>query len=142
MHEFGHRTRGRRWRPVAIPIQPYAGYACVHFAEVWCRGCNARFTVRHTTGDPGFVVDLSFRYVAPRVSRYLLPRSESLVLTLVCKNSADPLELSYADYCGRIVAAADLERTVKAKRPWQTPHGACRETWQAGDWTPTLFGSA
>jgi hypothetical protein len=321
-----HIDRLPPFRLIQCPLCGGTSFTTVDFAEVWCDECNARFTVRHTTGDPGFVVDLSFRRVTPRHSRYLLPWSKSLVLTLVCKNSADPLDLSHADYCyrpdctpdqaaltdgsgslraglhacapgdlydwslsgwvptgyepngygsydliwpdgrteswpataflpasgldwdgryrleqaitlltghapagtcreaclaaldalrkrpsrpprlppfipwprrgelapgekyllhrwvvqtyeeagmvaarpvwlvvvdaaaeeyahrwrvvrdnlcphcGRPVAAADLDETVKAKRPWRTPHGACRETWRAGDWTPTLFG--
>jgi hypothetical protein len=312
------------FRLIQCPLCAGTAFTTVDFAE----GCSARFTVRHTAGDPGFVVDLSFRHVTSRVSCYLLPRSESLVLTLVYKNGADPLDLTHSSHChrpdctpdqaaltdgggslrtglhacaagdlydwsfygrvpggydhnrhgyhelvwpdgraeswpataflpvsgldwderarlkqtitlltghapagagrdgciavleelgkrpsrppslpyrspwprredlaaeekyllhrwilrrdpgdgvvtavpvwlvvvdaaeekyaprwrvtrdnlcphcGRAVAAADLDRTVDAKRPWRTPHGACRETWQAGDWTPTLFGSS
>jgi hypothetical protein len=41
--------------------------------------------------------------------------------------------------CGRLVPADEVGMKVNPKRPWETPHGYCRELWQQHDWQPTLF---
>jgi hypothetical protein len=41
--------------------------------------------------------------------------------------------------CGRSVTADEVAMQVNQKRPWETPHGHCRELWQQHGWQPTLF---
>lgn len=47
----------------------------------------ATFTVRHTAGDPGWVIETWFSTTLSNASRYLLPRTTDLWLTLVLKDS-------------------------------------------------------
>src|SRR5690606_25799818 len=76
-------------------------FASVDFAQVWCSTCNANFTVRHTAGDPGFVVDCTWEHYSGRHGHFLLPRTADLCLTLVLKDSGDPLDLTHDESCWR-----------------------------------------
>ncbi|MCQ3972412.1 MAG: hypothetical protein DPW09_03075 [Anaerolineae bacterium] len=87
-----------RLPPFALIKCPLCGgteFTSLDFASVWCNRCNARYQSRYTAGDPGFVVDCSWEHYHYGPARYLLPRSPSLGLYLVLKNSADPREMSH-----------------------------------------------
>jgi ribosomal protein S27AE len=79
----------------------FARYAGSH------KRCNANFTVRHTAGDPGFVVDCTWEHHSGRHARYLLPRIADLCLMLVLKDSGDPLDFTHSDHCWRDDCAPD-----------------------------------
>jgi hypothetical protein len=89
------------FRLIQCPLCGGAAFTTVAFASVWCNGCNANFNVRYTAGDPGFVVDCTWPHLSYRESIYLIPRSEDLLLTMVFKNSGDPLDLSHDKHCHR-----------------------------------------
>ena len=38
-------------------------FVSIDHASVWCSHCNAQFFVRHTSGDPGYVVDCFTKWV-------------------------------------------------------------------------------
>ncbi|MBP8000064.1 MAG: hypothetical protein KA314_14790 [Chloroflexi bacterium] len=75
-------------------------FTTVGFTTLWCDRCQAQFHVRHTAGDPGFVVDCTWEHYQPAAANYLLPRTPDLQLTMVFKNSGDPLDLNDR-YCHR-----------------------------------------
>jgi hypothetical protein len=89
------------FRLIQCPLCGGSDFTTVGFAEVWCDGCHAQFSVRHTAGDPGFVVDCTWRYYQYRAARYLVPRSDELLMTMVFKNSGDPLDLTHSRHCHR-----------------------------------------
>jgi hypothetical protein len=95
------------FRLIQCPLCAGTAFTTVAFAKVWCDGCQAQFSVRHTAGDPGFVVDCSWPYYDPRAADYILPRGGDLLLTMVFKNSGDPLELSHSRHCHRSDCTAD-----------------------------------
>jgi hypothetical protein len=91
-------------------------FTTVAFTTVWCDDCNVQLTVRHTAGDPGWVCDVTnWSYLAYRTSRYLLPRSDDLVLTMVCKNGGDLLDLTHSDQCHRPDCSAEQLALTKAE---------------------------
>lgn len=73
------------FRLIQCPLCGGDAFTTVAFAEVWCDGCHAQFSVRHTAGDPGFVVDCTWRYYQCRAARYVIPRSDDMLLTSVGK---------------------------------------------------------
>jgi hypothetical protein len=77
-------------------------FTSVDFAQVWCNTCNANFTVRHTAGDPGFVVDCSWEHYSGRHAHYLLPRTADLCLTVALKDSGTCWMIRQAQYDGAI----------------------------------------
>jgi hypothetical protein len=84
------------FRLIKCPLCGGTEFTSLAFAEVWCDACNVQFNVRHTAGDPGFVVDIiNWDHVCYRQSRYLLPRSRGLVLTMVYKSGGDPFSQTY-----------------------------------------------
>jgi hypothetical protein len=88
--------RNPPFRLIKCPLCGGAEFTSLAFAEVWCDNCNVQFQVRHTAGDPGFVVDIiNWDHVCYRQSRYLLPRSRGLVLTMVYKSGGDPFSQIY-----------------------------------------------
>jgi hypothetical protein len=95
------------FRLIQCPLCAGTAFTTVAFAEVWCDGCQAQFSVRHTAGDPGFVVDCTWPYYDPRAADYILPRGGDLLLTMVFKNSGDPLDLSHGRHCHRADCTAD-----------------------------------
>jgi hypothetical protein len=96
-----HVDHNPPFRLIQCPLCGGTDFTTVAFAEVWCDGCQAQFTVRHTAGDAGFVLDATWRHLNYRAARYLVPRSESLLMTMVFKNSGDPLDLTHDRYCHR-----------------------------------------
>lgn len=48
---------------IECPLCDCKTFVSVDHASVWCQDCNARFTTRHTAGDPGFVVDCHTEHV-------------------------------------------------------------------------------
>ncbi|MBK9054684.1 MAG: hypothetical protein IPL78_28390 [Chloroflexi bacterium] len=76
-------------------------FTTVGFTTLWCDRCQAQFHVRHTAGDPGFVVDCTWEHYQPAAANYLLPRTPDLQLTMVFKNSGDPLDLTHHTHCHR-----------------------------------------
>ncbi len=87
------------FRLIQCPLCSGTAFTTVAFAEVWCDSCHAQFSVRHTAGDPGFVVDCTWRYYQYRAAYYVVPRSDDLLLTMVCKRGGDPLDLSCKTHC-------------------------------------------
>ena len=75
----------------------YGQFASLDFAGVWCNCCNANFYVRHTAGDPGFVVQVEWNNVNYLRARYLLPRTDNLSMHMVFKKpglaSRDPRDM-------------------------------------------------
>lgn len=45
-------------------------FTSLDHASVWCDKCNAEFTVRHTSGDPGYVVDCFTKWVYKSEAKY------------------------------------------------------------------------
>ena len=90
-----HVDHSAPFRLIKCPLCWGTEFASVDFARVWCNICNASFTVRHTSGDPGFCLDVHFGNYLGRHAHYLLPRTADLCLTLVLKDSGDPLDLAY-----------------------------------------------
>lgn len=67
--------------------------------SIWCEECNANFTVRHTAGDPGVVVDA---HINPKqVSGYLLPEGK-LSFWMILKDCNEGLNdrTSWCAYIG------------------------------------------
>ncbi len=101
---------GLNWEVMQPGLPPFALIRCplcsgtsftsLEGASTWCDRCNARFLVRSTAGDPGFVVDVSWEYYDPSAALYLLPRTRTLRSTLVLKDSADPRDMSQEDCAG------------------------------------------
>jgi hypothetical protein len=89
------------FRLIKCPLCWGTDFTSVDFAQVWCDTCNASFTVRHTAGDPGFVMDCTWEHYSGRHAHYLLPCTADLCLTLVLKDSGDPLDLSHDEPCWR-----------------------------------------
>lgn len=89
------------FRLIQCPLCGGAEFTTVAFSSVWCNGCNANFSVRYTAGDPGFVVDCTWPHLSYREARYLIPRSDELLLTMVFKTSGDPLDLTHDPHCYR-----------------------------------------
>ncbi len=97
-----HVDRNAPFRLIQCPLCDGTTFVSVGFSGVWCDQCQAEFHVRHTAGDAGFVVDCTFAHHQPTAARYLLPRSDELVLTMVCKNGGgDPLDLTHDRHCFR-----------------------------------------
>lgn len=96
-----HIDSSAPFRLIRCPFCWGTEFVSVDFAQVWCNTCNANFTVRHTAGDPGFVVDCTWEHYSGRHSHYLLPRTADLCLTLVLKDSGDPLDFTRGDGCWR-----------------------------------------
>lgn len=91
-------TQCRGLPPFALIHCPLCGgteFTSSDLASAWCDRCNAQFTVRPTAGDPGFVVDARWPYYAYLSARYLMPRSDSLYLCLVLKDSRDPRDMAH-----------------------------------------------
>lgn len=86
---------------IKCPLCWGTDFTSVDFAQVWCDTCHATFTVRHTAGDPGWVIETWFSTTLSNASRYLLPRTTDLWLTLVLKDSGDLLDLTHEDHCWR-----------------------------------------
>ena len=96
-----HIDRTPPFRVIHCPLCGGTAFTTVALAEVWCDGCHAQFSVRHTAGDPGFVVDCTWPFYQPGAARYLLPRSDELLLTMVFKRGGDPLALTHTGDCHR-----------------------------------------
>ncbi|MCI0643450.1 MAG: hypothetical protein L0346_01010 [Chloroflexi bacterium] len=96
-----HIDRLAPFKLIKCPLCWGIDFASVDFAQVWCNGCGANFTVRMTAGDPGFVVDCVWPYYQWRPARYLLPATGELLLTLVLKDSGDPVDLTHDEWCHR-----------------------------------------
>lgn len=96
-----HIDRHPPFKVIKCPLCSGTGFTSVDFAQVWCDTCNANFTVRHTSGDPGFVVDCTWQHYSGHNAHYLLPRTAELCLTLVLKDSGDLLELTHNEHCWR-----------------------------------------
>ncbi|MCI0580177.1 MAG: hypothetical protein L0332_18005 [Chloroflexi bacterium] len=93
-----HIDRLAPFKLIKCPLCWGIDFASVDFAQVWCNGCGATFTVRMTAGDPGFVVDCFWPYYHWRPARYLMPATDGLLLTLVLKDSGDPLDLTHDEW--------------------------------------------
>ncbi|MEZ4641623.1 MAG: hypothetical protein R3E31_02600 [Chloroflexota bacterium] len=101
-----HVDRNAPFRLIQCPLCDGTTFVSVGFSGVWCDRCQAEFRVRHTAGDPGFVVDCTWAHYQPAAARYLLPRSDELVLTMVCKNGGPstssgqaPHDLTHSQHC-------------------------------------------
>jgi len=86
---------------IKCPLCWGTDFTSVDFAQVWCDTCNVTFTVRQTAGDPGWVLETWLSTTLSDVSRYLLPRTSDLWLTMVLKDSGDPLDLAHGEHCWR-----------------------------------------
>jgi hypothetical protein len=102
-----HIDHNPPFRLIQCPLCSGTDFVTVAFVEAWCHNCNAQFNVRHTAGDPGFVVDVKCRYAWPGAARYLLPRTDELLLTMVFKDSGDPLDLVHSPHCHRSECTPD-----------------------------------
>lgn len=88
--------RNPPFRLIKCPFCGGSDFTSLALAEVWCDACNVQFNVRYTAGDPGFVVDTSnWKNICYRRSRYIVPRCQDLVLTMVYKSGGDPFSQSY-----------------------------------------------
>ena len=89
------------FRIIQCPLCRGTAFTTVAFSSVWCDSCNAKFIVRYTAGDPGFVVDCTWEHVSFRDAYYLMPRTTDLQLTMVFKSGGDPLDLTHDPHCHR-----------------------------------------
>jgi hypothetical protein len=80
---------------IKCPLCGGAEFGSVEMASAWCERCNAQFYLRMTAGDPGWVVDVTWRYVRFLEVRYVMPEVESLTLHMVLKDSGDPRDLRH-----------------------------------------------
>ncbi|MFW6097988.1 MAG: DUF7567 family protein [Chloroflexota bacterium] len=96
-----HIDSSAPFRLIKCPLCWSIDFTSVDFAQVWCDTCNATFTVRHTAGDPGWVIETWLSTTLFNASRYLLPRTNDLWLTLVLKDSGDLLDLTHDEHCWR-----------------------------------------
>ena len=102
----------RHLPPFALVKCPLCGsteFTSVDLASAWCDRCNARFTVRSTAGDPGFVVDCTWEHYNPAAARYVIPRTDTLYLCLVLKDSGDPRDMQHDPQGWCFSAARDEE---------------------------------
>ena len=114
-------TQCQRLPPFALikcPLCSGAVFTSLDLASAWCDRCNARFTVRPTAGDPGFVVDARWSHYSFLSARYIMPRSNSLYLCLVLKDSLDPRDMTH-DPDGACWSAA-REGRCHPDAPWLT----------------------
>jgi hypothetical protein len=86
---------------VKCPLCHGTEFVTLDLASAWCRNCNARFTVEHTAGDPGFHLRCDWGQQSWQASHYLLPKWPELALVLTLKDSGDPLDMSWDPSCGR-----------------------------------------
>jgi hypothetical protein len=84
---------------IQCPLCSGTSFTTLDLASAWCDRCNANFQVRSTAGDPGFVVDVTWAHYNPLVARYVVPRTEKLLSTLVLKDSRDPRDMSREHCC-------------------------------------------
>lgn len=77
---------------IKCPICACYTFTSIDFTAVYCTSCNTSFSLRQTGGDEGFVAEARLRYTWLGTARYLIPRTENLVLCLVYKNGGDPRE--------------------------------------------------
>ena len=83
--------------PFALIRCPLCGgtdFTTCDLASVWCDKCNAQFSARPTSGDPGFVVDVHWEHYSMGSAVYLLPPVRTLIGTLVLKDSNNPRDMS------------------------------------------------
>ncbi len=99
--EVEHIDHHPPFKLIKCPLCWGIDFTSVDFAQVWCDSCNATFTVRHTAGDPGWVTETWLSTTLSNASRYLLPRTADLWLTLVLKDSGDLLDLTHNKHCWR-----------------------------------------
>lgn len=114
-------TQCRRLPPFALikcPLCSGTEFTSLDLASAWCDRCNTQFTVRPTAGDPGFVVDARWSHYSYLSARYFMPRSDSLYLCLVLKDSLDPRDMTH-DPDGACWSAAQ-ERKCRPDVPWLT----------------------
>lgn len=123
---------------IKCPLCGGTEFVSVDFAAVYCRTCNTSFSVRHTAGDPGFVVDGSPRHMWLGATRYLIPRSGNLVLYMVYKNGSDPRQKP----AGKNLSPehlAQTDPTHTSLRPGlYTYHIGDLYEWKLSGWVPTL----
>jgi hypothetical protein len=82
---------------IRCPLCSGTSFTTIDLASAWCDRCNAAFHVRSTAGDPGFVVDVTWKHYNFLAAHYVLPRTEKLLSTLVLKDSGDPRDMSRDD---------------------------------------------
>ncbi len=83
---------------IQCPLCSGTSFTTLDLASAWCDRCNAAFQVRSTAGDPGFVIDVTWKNYNPLAARFVLPRTDKLLSTLVLKDSGDPRDMS-RDHC-------------------------------------------
>ena len=91
------------------PVPPFSVIRCplcggheftsVDFAAVYCNTCNAHFSVRHTAGDPGFVVDCELAWYSWWNAKYVIPPALTLSFYMVLKDTDDPRNMD-TENCG------------------------------------------
>ena len=114
-------TQCRRLPPFALikcPLCSGAEFTSLDLASAWCNRCNTQFTVRPTAGDPGFVVDARWSHYSYLSAGYIMPRTDSLYLCLVLKDSLDPRDMTH-DPDGACWSAA-REGNCRPDAPWLT----------------------
>ncbi|MCG8539525.1 MAG: hypothetical protein MJA82_06260 [Clostridia bacterium] len=58
-----HITKIDIWDKNYCPVCGRKEFVSIHHASVWCNECNAEFSIRHTAGDPGYVIDCYVKFV-------------------------------------------------------------------------------
>lgn len=95
---------------IQCPLCHGTSFTTVDLASAWCDRCNANFHVRSTAGDPGFVIDVTWVQYNPLAARYVLPRTDKLLSTLVLKDSRDPRDMN-REHCSRECQAGPIQLT-------------------------------
>ena len=120
-HGIALEAQCRHLPPFALIKCPLCGgaeFTSLDLASAWCDRCNVQFTVRPTAGDPGFVVDARWSHYSYLSAKYILPRTRSLYLCLVLKDSLDPRDMTH-DPDGGCWSAA-REGKCRPDAPWLT----------------------
>ena len=141
--QLEHVDHSAPLRLIKCPLCMGTEFASMDFAQVWCNRCNANFTVRHTAGDPGFVVDCTWEHYSARHAHYLLPRTADFCLTLVLKDSGDLLDRTHSDHCWRDDCSRDQVALTGADSVLRPGLHACAVGtlygWSLGGRVPVVY---
>jgi hypothetical protein len=142
--DIEHIDRQAPFKLIKCPLCLGTQFTSVDFAQVWCDSCNATFIVRYASGDPGFVVDVTWEHYVGRNAHYLLPRTAELCLTLVLKDSDDLLDLTHDEYCWRDDCAPEQVALTGQDSALRPGLHACQVgtlyDWNLGGRVPVHYG--
>lgn len=80
---------------ISCPACEENNFISMDHASVWCDKCNAQFFVRHTSGDPGYVVDCFTEHMWKDDAKYPELKGESPYC--IVKNGEPPRWIVVSD---------------------------------------------